>query len=57
MNYLGAEIGIERLPDGVPRVKGYKGAADYRIVIITPGSTGWVDPLTSAPLVDTESPF
>jgi hypothetical protein len=59
-NYLGAEIGIERMPDGVPRAKGYKGAADYRIVIITPAPTGWVNPFkhdATLNAVDIESPF
>jgi hypothetical protein len=50
--YLGAEIGIERLPDAEPRVKGYKGAAQYRVVIITPGPKGWVDPLAAAAAPD-----
>ena len=47
-NYAGADIGIERMPDGEPRQKGYKGPADYRIVIITPGPDGWADPFTTA---------
>jgi hypothetical protein len=43
--YRGAEVGIERKPDGEPRQKGYRGPADYRFVVITPGPVGWVDPL------------
>jgi len=47
-NYAGADIGIERMPDGEPRKKAYKGPANYRIVIITAGPDGWVDPFATA---------
>jgi hypothetical protein len=30
------------------KAKGWKGPADYRVVLITPGPDGWVDPLAGA---------
>lgn len=46
-NYMGAEIGIERLDDGEPSTKGYKPFHQYRVVVITPGPDGWTDPYTA----------
>ena len=42
----GTIIGIERMPDRPPRTPGYRGATQLRVVIITAGPDGWVDPLT-----------
>jgi hypothetical protein len=54
-NYRGAEIGIERLEDMAPRRPGYKGAQQYRVVIITPGPTNWVDPLMNNTAIDIDT--
>jgi hypothetical protein len=50
----GAEVGIERLADAEPRQKGYRGAAQYRVVVITPGPKGWVDPLAAPAAADVD---
>ena len=60
-NYQGATIGIERLADSEPSTKGYKPSHQYRVVVITPGADGWVDPFAAvaggAAAYDDEEPF
>lgn len=56
-NYRGARIQITRLPDGQPKVAGYKGPANYEVKL-KPGPDGWVDPLApKADVFDDEEPF
>lgn len=58
-NYLGAEIEIERLPDGKPSNPKFKAPHQYKVEVVTPGPDNWVDPLASTgPQYDAEeAPF
>jgi hypothetical protein len=58
-NYRGARIQVTRLPDGQPKVAGYKGPANYEVKL-KPGPDGWVDPLAPKASVfdeEIEAPF
>jgi hypothetical protein len=56
--HIGGEIGIERLADSEPKNKVFKGAHNYRVVIIKAGPTNWADPFNNAPVDEPEEdPF
>lgn len=57
-NYRGGRIKIQRMEDGQPRQKGWKGPANYEFTL-KPGPDNWVDPLAVAvtSVMDDEEPF
>lgn len=52
-NYPGGKLKIERLEDGEPRQKGYRGPANYQFTY-KPGPDRWTDPL-AAPVPDIDN--
>ena len=59
-NWQGGMLKCERLEDGQPKVKGWKGPQQWRFTL-KPGPDGWVDPFagadTSDVFGDDEEPF